>query len=140
MSKTDILEFINRTSVCYLATVEGDVPHVRGMRIFQADEGGIIFQSWKKKDIYQQLRKNPRVELCFNDIKRHIQVRVNGEVEPVEDAELINNIVAKRPYLKEWMGERGWGYDSLYMFILKHGKANVWTRETNFALKQYVQL
>ena len=76
MDKGEILAFMTANPTCYLATVEGNRPHVRAMIIYRADESGIIFQSWTAKDVFKQLCDNPAVELCFNNYKEGIQIRV----------------------------------------------------------------
>jgi len=90
MNKAEILAFLNANHTCHLATVEGNKPHVRAIGIYRADENGIIFHTEKAKDLYKQLSKNRNVELCFNNYKDRIQVRVSGTVEPVDDMELKN--------------------------------------------------
>ena len=65
MDKKEILEFITKNRVGYLATVEGDKPHVRAMGTYRADEDGIIFSMQSPKDVYKQLVKNPEAEVCY---------------------------------------------------------------------------
>ena len=81
MNKTEILEFLNANPTCYLATVEGDKPHVRAMGLFRADENGIIIETGTFKDVYKQMVANPNVELCVFSAKDDIQIRVSGAVE-----------------------------------------------------------
>jgi len=44
MTKEDIISFVNADPICYLATVEGDRPHVRAIGMYKADEKGILIQ------------------------------------------------------------------------------------------------
>lgn len=120
-----------------MATVEDNRPRVRGIGIYDADENGIIIQTWKIKDIYQQVTKNPEVGLCFNDFKAGIQVRVSGRLEAIEDMALKQKVVADRPLLKPTVESKG--YDVLVLYRLK-GKATVWTRAANFEPKTYVDI
>jgi len=137
MNKAEILAFLNANPDCHLATVEGNKPHVRGIGIYRADENGIIFETSTVKDLYKQLSKNPNVELCFNNYKDGIQVRVSGAVEPVDDVELKDEIIAQRPFLKQRVEEGG--YKAMAVYRLK-GVAHVWTFATNLAPKTYIQL
>ena len=137
MNKAEILAFLNTNPDCHLATVEGNKPHVRGIGIYRADENGIIFETSTVKDLYKQLSKNPNVELCFNNYKDGIQVRVSGAVEPVDDVELKDEIIAQRPFLKQRVEEGG--YKAMAVYRLK-GVAHVWTFATNLAPKTYIQL
>lgn len=140
MNKKEIIEFINANPIFHMATVDGDTPHVRGMLLFRADENGIIFNTGKIKDLYHQLINNPKVELCFSNgiFENLIQVRVAGVVEPLEDLELKKEIVQKRDFLKPWVEEVG--YDQLAVFVVKKGKAMVWTMATNVAPKEVIEL
>ncbi len=138
MDKKEILAFINNNPTTYFATVEGNKPHVRGMGLYKADEDGIIFQTSEPKDMHKQLMKNPETELCFHNVKDSIQVRVSGRMEPVEDLDLKKEVVAKRPFLKDWVDKNGYGFIKLYR--MRKGKAFVWTFATNFDPKKYIEL
>lgn len=138
MNKAEILTFLNANPSCHLATVEGNKPHVRGMAIYRADENGIILQTWKRKDLHKQLSKNPNIELCFNNFKEGFQIRVSGMVELVEDIELKKEILTKRERLKPFLEKEG--YEGVAVYRLRKGVATVWTFETNFAPKTYIEL
>lgn len=137
MTKTEIIELIKANPTSYMATVEGNKPHVRGMGIYSVDEDGIIIQTWTIKDIHQQILKNPEVELCFNDRKAGIQVRVSGTAEIIDDLDFKKKVVEKRPFMKPTVEKRGWDVVALYRL---KGKATVWTMATNFEPKTYVDL
>lgn len=138
MDKAEILAFLNEYHDCHLATVEGNKPHVRAIGIYRADEKGIIIQTSKVKDLYKQLSANPNVELCFNDAKGSLQVRVSGRLELDEDIELKKEILAKRQFLKPIVDQKG--LDVLAIYWLKKGLATAWTFRTNFDPKTYIQL
>jgi pyridoxamine 5'-phosphate oxidase len=138
MTKTEILAAISAAGVAYMATTEGNQPHVRGMGLFKADETGIYFQAWKVKDIHNQIVKNPNVELCFST-KDGKQIRVTGKFEILEDLALKKEVEVKRPFMTPIMKEKG-GYDVVAIYRMKKGKALVWTMADNFAPKTYVEL
>jgi pyridoxamine 5'-phosphate oxidase len=138
MTKTEILDFIKVNPDAFVATVEGNKPHVRTFTTYKADENGIIFQTWTLKDMYQQLQKNPAVELCYKDAKGRAQVRISGTLELVNDMALKKQVVADRPFMKPTVDAKGW--DVVAMYRLKNGKATVWTGATNFAPKTYTDL
>jgi pyridoxamine 5'-phosphate oxidase len=137
MNKDEILAFLNANPSCHLATVEGNKPHVRGILIHKADKSGIIIETGTFKDLYKQLSANPNVELCFNNYKDGIQVRVSGAVEAVDDVKLKDEIIAQRPFLKQRVAEGG--YEAMAVYRLK-GVAHVWTSATNVGPKSYIQL
>ena len=84
MNKEEILNLIRSNPVGYLATTEGDQPRVRALLMYKADENGIMFHTGTFKDLYEQIVKNPKVELCFNDFKSGVQVRVFGVLKEVD--------------------------------------------------------
>jgi pyridoxamine 5'-phosphate oxidase len=140
MTKNEILNFLNANPVFHLATVEGNKPHVRGLLLYRADESGIFFHTGKTKDVHRQLTANPNVEMCFNNGKFQdlIQIRVSGTVELEEDLELKKEIVQKREFLKPWIERDGYGL--LVVYRMKKGMATVWSMETNFAPKEFIEL
>ena len=144
MNKKEILEFINKNPAFHLATVEGDQPRCRGMFLFRADENGILFHSGTMKAVHHQIENNPKVELCFNDLQKGVQVRVAGKLEIVEDKALKDEICAHptRKFLQAWResGTMDDFYNSFKVYRLAGGKAVVWTMATNFAPKEEVAL
>jgi pyridoxamine 5'-phosphate oxidase len=128
---------LNANPTCYLATVEGNKPHVRAIGMVKADESGVIIETGTFKDMYKQMVANPNVELCFFNAKEGIQVRVSGAVEPMDDIELKKEIVVQRPFLKQRVEEGG--YEAMGVFRLK-GQAYVWSFQTSAEPKKYVQL
>ena len=138
MTKEEILEFITKNPVFSLATAEGNQPHVRIIMLYKADKDGIIFCTGRQKAVYEQLQANPAVEMCFYNTDNGCQVRIEGNVELVDDLELKMQIVEQFTFLKPWVESEG--YEVLIPFCMKNGKATVWTMETNFDPKQYIQL
>jgi pyridoxamine 5'-phosphate oxidase len=137
MSKNEILEALNANPVCAFATAEGKKPHVRYFAMVKAEESGLIFQAWTLKDVHQQLVKNPEVELCFNT-KDGKQIRIAGRVEIVNDISLKQEVVAKRPFMKPIIDEKGWDVATIYRV---KGQASVWGGpKENFTPKTWVDL
>ena len=137
MNKSEILAFMNANPIFHLATADGNIPHVRGMALYGADENGIIFSTGTQKDLHQQLSANSNVELCFNNYREHIQIRVSGRIENVNDMELKRQIVVKHRFLKPWIEEVG--YEKLAVYRLKKGKVTVWTRAANLMPQIYTE-
>ena len=79
MTREEIISFIKANPTCYLATAEGDTPHVRPMGMYEADERGILIQLSTVKGMYREVVQNPKVELCFNGSGK--MVRVSGMAE-----------------------------------------------------------
>ena len=145
MNKKEIFEFMNKNPGFHLATVDKDIPKVRGMLLFRADENGIIFHTSAVKDVYRQISVNPNVELCFNDLQGGEQVRVSGKLEELDDKALKDEIVVHptRGFLQmviKSMPSKEAFFESFKVFNLKGGKAQVWTMQTNMTPKEYINL
>lgn len=138
MDKKEVFDFINAHPGSHLATIDGNVPHVRGMGIHKADENGIIIQTAKIKDVYKQLIANPNVELCFNDYEKRVQIRVNGKAELVNNPNLMKEVIAARPFLKSQIDQ--YGRDVIVLFRVKNARAVKWTMEANLAPKEWIDL
>jgi pyridoxamine 5'-phosphate oxidase len=138
MTKDQILALINRNPTCAIATTDGNKPRVRSVMILRADQGGILFNTGKTKDLYRQIVANPEVELCFFDQTNGVQVRVSGRMEEQRDADTIALVLAKLPFLKPIVEARG--TEMLAPYLLKQGRATVWTMATNMEPKTFVDL
>jgi len=106
--------------------------------MYRVDDKGILFHTGHFKDLWQQVLKNAKVEVCFYDPKTNTQVRVMGLAEVVEDQTLKDEIVKARPFLKSWIEKLG--YEMLKVFRVTGCKATVWTFDKNFAPKEYIDL
>jgi len=136
MTKGEIISFVNANPICYLATVEGDRPHVRPMGMYKADERGILIQLSTVKGMYRELVQNPKVELCFNG--REKMVRVSGVAEFIEDQGLKEEVVKARPFLKPLVDAHGWAV--IKVFRVTNPVATVWTMLTNLEPKDFIKL
>lgn len=128
MTRTEMYELMNANPAFHIATVEGDQPRVRAMLLYKADESGIVFHSSTRKDVYKQVCQNPKVELCFNDFTKNIQLRVTGTLEIVDDNSLKDEMSnhPSRGFLKSWR-ERGPiqdFYNTFVVFRLKNWEVN----------------
>ena len=138
MNEKEMYDFMNANPGFHLATVEGDQPRVRGMLLFRADENGFIFHTASTKDVFRQMKGNPKAEMCFSC--GGTQIRVTGVMEQVFDEELRAEIFAhpSRKFLQAWVAN---GIDNLLqVFIMKDCSAVTWTMETNFEPKKTIEL
>lgn len=138
MTKKEILEFMTKTRMFSLATVDGSQPHVRNMMLYKADENGIIFVTGKYKDLYKQLQANPAMEMCFFNQEQGTQVRIEGSVELLDDLDFKKQVVEVFSFLKPIVESKG--YEVLICYKVKNPKASCWTMQTNFEPKQYIEL
>lgn len=60
----EVLQFLNDNPVFYLATVDGDTPKVRPFGFAMEYDGKLCFATSNQKDVYKQLKANPKMEIC----------------------------------------------------------------------------
>jgi uncharacterized pyridoxamine 5'-phosphate oxidase family protein len=60
----EILKFLQDCGTFYLATVETDQPRVRPMGFVMNYEGKLSFTTNNKKDMFRQMKNNPKIEIC----------------------------------------------------------------------------
>lgn len=138
MTANEMFELMAKHPVFHLATMDGDQPRVRGMLLFRADENGIVFHTASTKDVFRQIKQNPKAEMCFSC--GEVQIRVTGVLEQNDDPALREEIFAHptRKFLQAWKDN---GIDGLMqVFVMKNCTAVTWTMATNFDEKQPVKL
>ena len=62
----EVLEFLKKYHVFYLATVDGDQPHVRPFGVAEEYNGKLYTQTGKKKNRALTVRKNFSIKAYFN--------------------------------------------------------------------------
>ncbi len=130
---SDCLKFANDNPFCYLATMDGDQPHVRGFMLWYADETGFYFHTADSKNVFKQLKVNPRLEVCFFVPERYpnlgIMLRVAGKVKFIEDTQIIQKLLEERPFLQKMAD----GPDAPKLNVLQiyTGLAYFWKIENN---------
>lgn len=138
MNIQDCIRFSNENPICYLATTDSDQPHVRALGFWFADESGFYFQIGAIKEMYRQLQKNPKTEVCFykHEGMAGTMMRINGKIEFVTDKALKEKVMKDRPFLKG-MGLNA-EHPGLIIFRIAHGKAHFWTMENNLKPKEII--
>lgn len=80
------LEFLNTHVEGVLATVDGDRPCLRAFQIMKQEGTTLFFATSERKEVYRQLRQNPRAE--FLVIHDRVSVRCSGRTDfDVDDAD-----------------------------------------------------
>ena len=109
MDFQECIQFANKNPLCFLATADGDQPHVRTFLMWYADESGFYFSTLSPKAVSDQLKANPKVEVCFVDQGEELsaakQMRVAGEIEMMDDPALVQKIAEERAFLSDLAGQ-----------------------------------
>lgn len=75
----EALEFLRSCGTFYLATEEDGQPRVRPFGAVAEFEGKLYFGTNNKKDVFNQMKKNAKVEIC--GMSKGNWMRVTGEVK-----------------------------------------------------------
>lgn len=75
----EALEFLKSCGTFYLATEEDGQPHVRPFGAVCEFEGKLYFVTNNKKNVYNQMMKNGKVEIC--GMSKGKWIRVEGTVK-----------------------------------------------------------
>lgn len=76
----EVLKYLKECGTFYLATIEGDQPRVRPFGAVCAFEGKLYIITNNKKPVYQQMLKNPKIEI--SGMSKGTFIRLECEVVP----------------------------------------------------------
>ena len=116
----EVYDFLRKCETYYLATVEGDQPHVRPFGTVDLFEGRLYIQTGKSKAVAEQMKKNPKIEISGMQDGKWIRVTA--------EAVLDDNIAAQRHMLAAYpslqaMYQPGDGNTEVY--YLKNGTVQI---------------
>ena len=98
-----VYEFLKKCGVYYLATMDDDQPRVRPFGTAEIYKKHLYIQTGKKKDVFKQIEKNNKVEICaFGDGK---WIRIAGELELDDRIEAKKYMLDKNPNLRKMYDE-----------------------------------
>lgn len=75
----EVVKYLQECGTFYLATVEGDQPRVRPFGAVCTFEGKLYIVTNNKKDVYNQMKANGKVEMC--GMNHGTWIRVMGVVK-----------------------------------------------------------
>lgn len=75
----EVLEYLKKCGTFYLATNEDGQPHVRPFGAVCEYEDKLYFVTNNKKNVYHQMKKNGKVEIC--GMYKGTWIRVEGNVK-----------------------------------------------------------
>ena len=114
----EVLDFLTKAGVWYLATDDNGQPRVRPFGAQNMFEGKLYIQTGLKKNVAQQMLKNPKIELCaFSEGK---WLRVAAEAVLDERIEAQEAMLNANPALKQMYAA---GDGNTAVFYLKNATA-----------------
>ncbi len=115
-----VLEFLRSSRVFYLATVDGDQPRVRPLGFFMEFEGRLYLGVGTHKNVYRQVRENPKIEVCaVGGMGEWMRITATAVID--QRQEVVDYSLESMPSLREIYNEKT-GY-TIGTFYLKNAEA-----------------
>jgi len=96
----EVLDFLKANHVYFIATVDGDQPHVRPFGSLNEFEGKLFIATSNTKAVYQQIIANPKVEM--SSMSQNGQwLRLAAKAIPDERPEVKEDFFESAPQLKQ---------------------------------------
>ena len=93
--------FLQEAKTYYVATVDGDQPHVRPFGTVNVFEDRLYIQTGRIKDVSKQLAANPKAEICAFKADEGEWVRITGELIDDPRVEAEQSMLDANPFLKD---------------------------------------
>ncbi|MEE0785529.1 MAG: pyridoxamine 5'-phosphate oxidase family protein [Oscillospiraceae bacterium] len=106
-----VYDFLKKCGTYYLATVEGEQPRVRPFGTVDLFEGKLYLQTGLSKSVAQQMKADPKVELCAFDGERWLRVAATAVYD--DNIEAQKHMLAAYPSLQA-MYQPGDGNTAVY--------------------------
>ena len=84
----EVYEFLKSAGTYYLATVDGDQPRVRPFGTIDLYDGRLYIQTGKSKDVANQLKANPKIEISAMLDGRWIRLEAEAVLDDSIEAQV----------------------------------------------------
>jgi len=116
-----VAAFLSQAGVFYVATTENGQPKVRPFSYFNLQDNRLYFASGTFKEVYKQLKADPRVEI-FAHIGAHF-MRYDGKAVLIEnDESLMDHLRRTSKHMVDLYAENGW---KNFFFYLEDGHVEI---------------
>lgn len=83
----EVYQFLKKCGTYYLGTTDGDQPRVRPFGTVALYEGKLYLQTGRKKEVFRQMKENPKIEICAFDGERWLRVSATAVEDDRTDAQ-----------------------------------------------------
>lgn len=101
MTSEEAIDIVRDAGFGFLATIEGNVPHVRPMMPYLTEEGELLLALLGRSRTIPQIKANPNIEVCFVDRKMWY-CRVSGTAVMTNDLEKKKLVFENVPMLRQY--------------------------------------
>jgi len=96
--------FLEKNNVVYLATYDGQSPRVRPVRYTVIMDNKLVVATSLKKELSQQIAKNPNVELSSSTADGSVFLRYKGKAVVCNDADITAKFLADHQKFQKMYG------------------------------------
>ncbi len=101
LTKVEALDIVSDAGFGFLATIEGNQPHVRPMMPYLTDKGELLLALLGRSRTIPQIKGNPHVEMCFVDRKMWY-CRLTGTAVISNDLSKKSTVFEMVPMLRQY--------------------------------------
>lgn len=109
----EVLDYLRKCHIFYLATEEGDQPRVRPFGIAEEFEGKVYIQTGKVKNVSKQIQNNNKIEICACDGPTWLRLEAKAFRDDRREAKVY--ILDKHPELKSMYSPDDENTEVLYL-------------------------
>jgi len=96
----EVQAYLKECGAFFIATIDGDQPRVRPFGVSEIIDGKLYFCTGKVKDVYKQIAKNGKVEICALKASGSEWMRLYGTLVNDETLTVKETFLERNPHLK----------------------------------------
>lgn len=120
LSATDCLQFIRDCGYFFLATSVNDQPRLRPFGMIYANDQDLFIATDKRKGVYSDLQRNPRVEIASYRTDTHRWIRIQGSVEEENSIHIQEEMMDLYSNLRQAYRNENEMYLVIYRLLIDH--------------------
>ena len=96
----EVQAFLKECNAFFIATVDGDQPHVRPFGVSEIIDGRLYIMTGKVKDVYKQMAANDKFEICALKPSGSEWIRICGTLVNDDALDVKTEFLERNPSLK----------------------------------------
>lgn len=116
----EVQAFLTACRIFYLATTEGDQPHVRPFGVAEIINSRLYIMTGKVKDVYKQITANSKFELCGVKLSGTEWIRITGRLVNDDSVSVKKEILKRNPSLESMYSATD---DNMAVLFIADGEA-----------------
>ena len=96
----EVQAFLKECNAFFIATVDGDQPHVRPFGVSEIIDGRLYIMTGKVKDVYKQMAANGKFEICALKPSGSEWIRICGTLVNDDALDVKTEFLERNPSLK----------------------------------------